>query len=138
MNCPRCGILIDPVHHGDLVFDDQVWCQECHQYDDRLLEARPFPELESWAQKICVAFHQEPVHLQHDPAYLPDPAKYWNGNTFLLAEACHGSRDIMLHPPGHRLTTLCHELAHLFTGQDHTEDWARVFAALIAWVKARL
>ncbi|MDD5642371.1 MAG: hypothetical protein PHX53_12025, partial [Syntrophales bacterium] len=92
MNCPRCGILIDPVQHGDLVFDEQVWCQGCHQYDDRLLEARPFPELESWAQKICAAFEQEPVHLQRDPAYLPDPAKYWHGATFLLAEACHGSR----------------------------------------------
>jgi hypothetical protein len=44
----------------------------------------------------------------------------------------------MLHPPGHRLMTLCHELAHLFTGQDHTEDWALTFAALTAWVKARL
>ncbi|MFZ5451203.1 MAG: hypothetical protein ACOZF2_04955 [Thermodesulfobacteriota bacterium] len=138
MHCPRCGILIDPVHHGDLVFDEQVWCQGCHQYDDRLLEVRPFPELESWAQMICAAWDQEPVYLQRDPDYLPDPAKYWHGTTFLLAEADHGSREIMLHPPGLRLLTLCHELAHLFTGQDHTEGWARTFAALTAWVKARL
>jgi hypothetical protein len=34
--------------------------------------------------------------------------------------------------------SLCHELAHLFTGQDHTEAWARNFATLVAWVKMRL
>jgi hypothetical protein len=138
MNCPGCGILIDPARHGDLVFDGQVWCQDCRHYDDRLMEVRPFPELENWAQRICEAFGQEPVHLQHDAAYLPNPAKYWHGATFLLAEAFHEPREIMLHPPGHRLMSLCHELAHLFTGQDHTENWSRVFAALIAWVKAQL
>ena len=135
MNCPRCGILIDPAQHGDLVFDGQVWCQGCHHYDDRLLELRPFQELETWAQQICGAFGQEPVHLRRDPEYLPDPKKYWDGATFLLGEAFHGPRGIMLHPPGHSLMTLCHELAHLFTSQDHTEDWARTCAALIAWVQ---
>jgi len=138
MNCPRCGILIDPTQHGDLVFDGQVWCHGCHHYDNRLLELRPFPELETWAQKICGAFGQEPVHLRRDPEYLPDPRKYWHGTTFLLGEAFHELRSIMLHPPGHRLMTLCHELAHLFTGQDHTEDWARTCAGLIAWVLAHL
>jgi hypothetical protein len=138
MNCPQCGITIDPARHGDLVFDGQVWCDRCHRYDDRLMEKRPFPELETWAQEICRAFGQEPVHLRCDPEYLPNPRKYWNGETFLLAEAFHEPRYIMLHPPGHQLMTLCHELAHLFTGQDHTEAWARTFAELTAWVKARL
>jgi hypothetical protein len=138
MNCPKCHQTLEPERHGDLVFDGQVWCDRCHCYDDRLLEKRSFPELETWAQRICRACGQEPVHLQRDPAYLPNPNKYWNGATFLLAEAYHDHRTIMLHPPGHRLVTLCHELAHLFAGQDHTEAWARTFAALIAWVKARL
>jgi hypothetical protein len=138
MNCPRCGIAIDPARHADLVFDGQVWCQNCHRYDDRLLEKRSFAELETWAQRLCLAFDQAPVHLQRDPDYLPDPKKYYDGATFLLAEAFHKPRGIMLHPPGHQLITLCHELAHLFTGQDHTEDWARTFATMVAWVKARL
>jgi hypothetical protein len=138
MNCPQCGIPIDPARHGDLVCDGQVWCDRCHRYDERLMEKRPFPELETWAQEICQAFGQAPVHLRRDPDYLPNPQKYWNGETFLLAEAFHQQRLIMLHPPGHRLMTLCHELAHLFTGQDHTETWARTFAALTAWVKARV
>jgi hypothetical protein len=138
MNCPQCGLSLDPSRHGDLVFDGQVWCERCHCYDHRLTEVRPFPELESWNQQICLAFAQAPVQLRHDPEYLPNPRKYWNGETFLLAEAFHEPRCIMLHPPGHRLTTLCHELAHLFTGQDHTEDWALTFAELIAWVKTRL
>jgi hypothetical protein len=138
MNCPRCGISIDPARHGDLVFDGQVWCDRCHRYDDRLMEKRSFPELETWAHRLCQAFAQAPVHLRRDPAYLPNPQKYWDGATFLLAEAFHEPRGIMLHPPGHRLVTLCHELAHLFTGQDHTEAWARTFAALIAWAKTRL
>lgn len=136
--CPQCGLLLDPARHGDLVFDGQVWCEGCHAYDDRLMEVRPFSELEMWAQQLCQAFGQKPVQLQRDSAYLPDPKKYWNGATFLLAEADHYHRTIMLHPPGHRLQTLCHELAHLFTGQDHTDDWARTFAALTAWVKAQL
>jgi hypothetical protein len=138
MNCPRCGLALDPARHADLIFDGQVWCQNCHRYDHRLLEKRSFPELETWTQRLCQAFHQAPIHLQRDPDYLPDPKKYYDGATFLLAEAFHEPRDIMLYPPGHHLKTLCHELAHLFTGQDHTEAWARTFAGLIAWVKARL
>jgi hypothetical protein len=138
MNCPKCGKALLPEEHGDLVCDGQVWCDRCHRYDDRLLAARPFSELETWARQICLAFGQAPVHLRRDPEYLPDPRKYYNGATFLLAEAHHGPRAIMLHPPGHQLMTLCHELAHLFTDQNHTEVWARTFAALVAWVKARL
>jgi hypothetical protein len=138
MHCPKCGQNLDPVQHGDLVFDGQVWCDRCQRYDDRLLEIRPFQELETWAQRICLAFGQDPVQLQRDPDYLPNPNKYYNGATFLLAEADHYHRTVMLHPPGHRIKTLCHELAHLFTSQDHTEQWARTFAALSAWVKERL
>jgi hypothetical protein len=138
MNCPQCGVILDPARYADLVFDGQVWCNRCHRYDDRLLEKRSFPELEAWAQRLCQAYGQDPVHLWRDQEYLPNPNKYWDGATFILAEAFHGSRSIMLHPPGHQLLTLCHELAHLFTGQDHNEDWARTFAALVAWVKSRL
>jgi hypothetical protein len=138
MNCPKCDRTLEPDRHGQLVFDGQVWCDRCHRYDDRLLELRPFRDLETWAQRICRAFGQEPVHLRHDPDYLPDPRKYWHGATFLLGEAFHEPRCIMLYPPGHRLMSLCHELAHLFTGQDHTETWARTFADLVAWVKVRL
>jgi hypothetical protein len=138
MNCPRCGKVIDPARHGDLVFDGQVWCEGCHRYDDRLMEVRSIQELETWAQRLCQTFGQAPVRLVRDQEYLPNPRKYWDGETFLLAEALHQPRCIMLHPPGHRLMTLCHELAHLFTGQDHTEAWARTFAELTAWVKARL
>jgi hypothetical protein len=138
MKCAKCSKVLDPARHGDLVFDGQVWCHGCHRYDERLMEKRAFPELESWVQRLCQAFNQEPVHLQRDPDYLPDPRKYYDGATFCLAEAFHKPRGIMLHPPGHQLVTLCHELAHLFTGQDHNEAWARTFARLVAWVKLQL
>ncbi len=55
-----------------------------------------------------------------------------------MAEADHQQRSILFFPPGCRLTTLCHELAHVFTGQDHTLEWARTFAQLVAGVKSRL
>jgi len=138
MNCPKCDKTLEPDRHGQLIFDGQVWCDQCHCYDARLLATRPFKELETWAQRLCRAFGQEPVYLRRDPDYLPDPRKYWNGATFLLGEAYHEPRCIMLYPPGHQLMSLCHELAHLFTGQDHTEAWARNFATLVAWVKMRL
>jgi hypothetical protein len=138
MNCPKCAKTLDPAEHGDLVFDGQIWCCRCQRYDDRLLAARPFPELETWAERLCRAFGQAPVQLRRDPDYLPNPHKYWDGTTFVLAEAWHEPRCIFLHPPGHQLMTLCHELAHLFTGQEHTETWARTCAALIAWAKAQL
>ena len=138
MNCPKCDKTLEPDQHGRLIFDGLVWCDQCHGYDARLLARRPFKELETWAQRLCLAFGQGPVHLRRDPDYLPDPKKYWNGATFLLGEAFQEPRCIMLHPPGHQLMSLCHELAHLFTGQDHTEAWARNFATLVAWVKMRL
>jgi len=56
----------------------------------------------------------------------------------VTAEADHRRRCVILYPPGCRHLTLCHELAHLFTGQDHTPVWARTFARLVAWVKANL
>ncbi|AEB08380.1 hypothetical protein [Desulfobacca acetoxidans] len=138
MHCPKCGKLIDPAQHGDLVFDSQVWCSQCFSYEVGLTETREFAELVEWSQKICAAFCQEPVSLERDPEYLPDPRKYWRDNTFLLAEADHQKRLIMLYPPGMRLTTLCHELAHIFTGQDHTAEWASINAKLTAWVKSLL
>jgi hypothetical protein len=55
-----------------------------------------------------------------------------------MAEADHGAQLIVFYPAGLRLATLCHELAHLMTGQDHTEAWARTFARLVAWVKQEL
>jgi len=55
-----------------------------------------------------------------------------------MAEADHGSGVIVLYPAGLRLVTLCHELAHLITGQAHTEAWARTFAKLVAWVREQL
>lgn len=138
MNCPKCGKTLNPNRHGQMVCDGQVWCDLCHRYDERLLKILPFLDLEIWAQRLCRAFKQDPVHLRHDPDYLPDPRKYWKNGAFLLGEAFHEPRLIMLHPPGQQLMSLCHELAHLFTDQDHSEAWARTYAALIAWVKARL
>ncbi|HZE21317.1 MAG TPA: hypothetical protein VE082_04620 [Desulfobaccales bacterium] len=138
MKCPQCGVSLNPARYADLVFDGQVWCGRCRRQDERFLEKRSFSELEAWAQRLCQAYGQEPVQLWRDPDYLPNPRKYYDGETFLLAETYHNQRVIMLHPPGHQLTTLCHELAHLFTGPDHNEDWARTFAALVAWVKSRL
>lgn len=138
MKCPRCHKDLDLEQHGELVFDDVVWCSGCHAYEARLLEVRPFGELQEWARRLCEAFGQEPVELLRDPDYLPDPGKYWNGRTFVLAEATYETRRIMLHPPGHTLKTLCHELAHLFSRREHDRYWAYMFAKLVAWVKARL
>ena len=106
MNCPKCGKILEPDRHGQMVFDGQVWCDRCHRYDKRLLELRPFRDLETWAQRLCRAFAQDPVHLRHDPDYLPDPRKYWTGATFLLGEAFHEPRCVMLHPPGHQFDPL--------------------------------
>ena len=55
-----------------------------------------------------------------------------------MAEADHGSGVIVLYPAGLRLVTLCHEMAHLLTGQGHTKAWARAFAKLVAWVREQL
>lgn len=138
MNCPKCGRVVDPSEHGDLTFDLQVWCHPCRPYQEELTRPRDFSELAEWAQKICAAFSHEPVPLQQNPEALTNLWVYWQGTKCTLAEADHEQRCILLFPPGYRLTSLCHELAHIFTSQDHTEEWARTFARLIAWVKTQL
>lgn len=138
MNCPQCGQVLDPAQHGDLTFDGQVWCRPCRPYGEELERRRDFGELEEWARRICAAFGQEPVPLEQNPEALKDLWVYWQGDKCTLAEADHGQRLILLFPPGYRLTSLCHELAHIFTRQDHTPEWARTFAQLIAWVRAQL
>lgn len=134
LECPRCRAVLDPADHGDLVFDGRVWCDKCHAYDRELIRPREFPEIESWGRMICTAFGFSPVPLE----IADDPAVFRLESSVLMAETDHGQRSIIFYPPGCRLATLCHELAHLFTGQDHTRDWAGMFASLVAWVKSRL
>lgn len=138
LTCPGCGKLLDPERHGELVCDGEVWCDECHRYARLLLEPRSLTELEEWNRQICQAFGFAPPTLL--PADLPPPGPFdfLEERTLLLAEAYHRPGVILLYPPGRRLTTLCHELAHLMTGPEHTPDWARTFARLVAWVKGRL
>ena len=40
LKCPKCGAMLDPASHGDLVFDGQVWCDRCHEYDRELIRPR--------------------------------------------------------------------------------------------------
>jgi len=134
MKCPQCGKALDPAKHGDLVCDGEVWCDGCRGYDWELLRPRDFQELRAWSDLICQACGRAPVPLAADP----DPAKFRTEASVVTAEADHGQKTIVLYPPGCRLTTLCHELAHLLTGEDHTPRWAATFAQLVAWVKARL
>lgn len=138
MHCPGCAKVLDPAQHGDLVCDGQVWCGDCRRYPEELVRPRDFRELQQWGERICAAFGQAPVLLQHNPAAHADLSIYWTDNICLLAEADHGTRSILLFPPGYRLTSLCHELAHIFTRQDHTAAWAGTFARLVAWVKSQL
>jgi len=95
-------------------------------------------ELQDWAARLCSACGQEAVTVLENPAARNDWRLYWQDDVCLLAEAYHHQRAILLYPPGQRLTTLCHELAHLFTGQDHTPTWAQTFARLIALVRDNL
>jgi len=134
MKCPKCGKVLDPARHGDLVCDGQVWCDGCHYYEQELLRPREFKEIEAWSALICAAFGLKPVPLEQDQ----DPANFRKEASVVLAEADHGQKAILLYPPGCRLTTLCHELAHIISGEDHTPKWAATFARLVAWVKARL
>jgi hypothetical protein len=136
--CPDCGSELDLAAHGDLVCDGQIWCLACRQYLPELTANREFAELQDWAAAICAAFGQDPVPLLENSAARSDWRLYWHNDTCLLAEAYHEQRTILLYPPGQRFTTLCHELAHIFTRQDHTPAWAETFACLIAWVKHRL
>jgi hypothetical protein len=124
--------------HGSIVCDGQVWCLACRQYDAALTANRDLAELQTWAGAICAAFGQADVALLENPEARQNWRLYWHGDVCRLAEAYYDHRAVLLYPPGQRLTTLCHELAHLFTGQDHTRDWAAAFARLVAWVKERL
>ena len=139
MDCPRCGKTLDPRGHGDLVCDGQVFCDQCHRYERGLLEPRSFEDISAWHQRLCRAFNCEPPPLTlGDPPPPPGPFDFLEDKKVLLAEADHREGVIILYPSGLRLATLCHELAHLLTGQDHTEAWARAFAQLVAWVREQL
>lgn len=126
--------MLAPASHGDLVFDGQVWCDRCHEYNRELIRPREIQEIESWCQMISTAFGFPPVQIENDA----NPAVYRLESSVLMAEADRRQRSIRFYPPGCRLSTLCHELAHLYTGQDHTWEWAMMFAQLVAWVKIRL
>ncbi|MDI6852689.1 MAG: hypothetical protein QME75_03650 [Deltaproteobacteria bacterium] len=137
--CPDCGKILDPADHGRLVCDGRVYCDGCRLYDRRLLEPRAFRELQEWGRRLCEAFGCETIALlKGDAGPPPGPFDFLQETKLLMAEADHRAKAITLYPPGLRLATLCHELAHLMTGQDHTAAWARTFAELVAWVKARL
>ena len=139
MECPRCGKILDPACHGDLVCDGQVFCDRCHLYDRRLLAPLPLEEIAGWHRRLCQAFGFEPPPLAlGDPPPPAGPFDFLADKKLLMAEADHREGVIVFYPSGLRLATLCHELAHLMTGQDHTEDWARTFAKLVSWVKSQL
>jgi len=139
MKCSRCGKKLNPARHGDLVCDGEVFCDQCHFYDRRLLEPRPLEEIATWSQRLCRAFAWGPPRLiLGEPPPPPGPFDFLEEQKLLMAEADHGAQLIVFYPAGLRLATLCHELAHLMTGQDHTEAWARTFARLVAWVKQEL
>lgn len=126
--------MLDPRRHGDLIFDGHVWCDGCRDYDRELLRPRELEEIGAWSHLICAAFGFAPVSIVTQT----DPTRYRGETSVLMAEADHRQRSILLYPPGYRLTTLCHELAHIYTGHDHTREWAETFARLVAWVKAQL
>ena len=134
LKCPQCRAVLNPADHGNLVFDGRVWCDRCHAYDRDLIRPREIKEIEAWSGLICRAWGSPAIRIEQNH----DPARYRLASTVLMAEADHRQRSIRFYPPGCRLATLCHELAHLFTGQDHTRQWAAMFAALVNWVKSRL
>ena len=137
--CPDCGKILNPANHGQLVCDGEVYCDGCRLYDRRLLQPREFEDLKEWGRRVCEAFGFEPVALvKGGTGPQPGPFDFLADKKLLMSEADHRRGEIVLYPPGWRLTTLCHELAHLMTGQDHTATWATTFAELVAWVKARL
>ncbi len=134
LKCPKCGAILDPASHGDLVFDGQVWCDRCHEYGRELIRPRDMKEIEAWSRMICQVLGFPPVLLEENA----DPAVFRKEASVLMAETDHRHRSIRFYPPGCRLATLCHELAHIYTGQDHSREWAMMFARLVAWVKTRL
>jgi len=140
VKCPKCGKKLDPANHGGLVCDREVFCDRCHRYDRRLLESRPWEEITRWNRRICQAFGYPPPELttKESRPVVEGPFDFLEPKKLLMAEADHREGTIVLFSSGLRLATLCHELAHLMTGQDHTEAWARTFARLVAWVKEEL
>lgn len=140
MECPKCGKTLDPTNHGGLVCDGEVYCEKCHRYDRRLLESRPWEEITRWNRRICQAFGYPPPTLttEESPPLVAGPFDRLGDKKLLMAEADRRERTIVLFSSGLRLATLCHELAHLMTSQDHTEAWAQTFARLVAWVKENL
>lgn len=140
MECPRCGKTLEPADHGALVCDGEVFCERCHRYDRRLLESLSWEEITQWNRRICQAFGYPAPTLAagESPPLVEGPFDFLADKKFLMAEADHREGIIVLYPMGLRLATLCHELAHLMTGQDHTEAWARTCAQLVAWVKDQL
>jgi len=123
-----------------LVCDGEVFCDQCHRYDRQLLESLSFEDIDQWNRRICQAFDYTPptLTLGESPPLVEGPFDFLEDKKLLMAEADHWEGLITLYPSGLRLATLCHELAHLMTGQDHTEAWARTFAKLVAWVKEQL
>jgi hypothetical protein len=139
VECPQCGKILDLACHGDLVCDGQVFCAHCHRYDRRLLAPLPLEEITGWHRRLCHAFGYVPPPLAlGDPPPPAGPFDFLEKKKLLMAEADHREGVIVLYPSGLRLATLCHELAHLMTGQDHTEAWARTFARLVSWVTSQL
>jgi hypothetical protein len=140
VECPKCGKTLDPANHGGLVCDGEVFCEHCHRYDRRLLESRPWEEITQWNRRICQAFGYPAPTLAtgESPPLVEGPFDFLEDRKLLMAEAHHHKGTIVLFSSGLRLATLCHELAHLMTGQDHTEAWARTCAKLVAWVKEKL
>jgi hypothetical protein len=133
--CAACGCLLNLDDHANIVFDGLVWCLGCRKYPSYFTNNRDILELKNWSSTICNAFNQEPVHVLENPEAKYNWRLYWLNDKCLLAVAYHDQRAILLYPPGQRLITLCHEMAHIFTKQDHTPLWAETFASLVAWVK---
>lgn len=140
MRCFQCGKTLDPACHGELVCDGEIFCDQCHRYDRRLLDLQPLEDIAQWNRHICQAFGYPPPTLTtaDSPPLVEGPFDFLENKKLLMAEADHREGVIILYSSGLRLATLCHELAHLITGQDHTEAWARSFALLVAWVKEQL
>jgi hypothetical protein len=67
IECPKYGARPDPASHGDLVFDGQVWCDRCYEYNRELIRPREIQEIESWCHMISTAFGLPPVHIEKTP-----------------------------------------------------------------------
>lgn len=138
LSCRGCGRILNPENHGDLVCDGEIWCDSCRIYPRELLKPRDFKDILEWTEKICTGFGYAPCTVLESLEAAADPSVFRKERTVLMGETDHQGRIIVLYPPGYRLATLCHELAHLFTGHDHTIRWARTYAKIVAWVKERV